>query len=312
MKNNQKHIEMRNKVKTLINLGFSIEEIADKLNLPVGTRFVKKSAKWYKFCIVAKENQKKAIEKHPNLYSKAGKIAQQKHPWIGQELGKRYGSVAGKKRMEQLKKEGKISEYFSNAAKKLQKLNPDHSRNNMKKAHETMKKKGIFYKHQREAAIKCVEKNPNQLKEMAKKAHRLYPDLAIRGIRSGRKNSPYLFMNCKFDSKEEREFCQLLLKLGYMEKPIEGKNVHIKIGECEIDFLIQGKYFIEYHPPSKYGENKGETISTYYEKRRKHLDKNGYKDCPLIVCDRCKNNEIKLKKFFSNHSPSNETKEKTL
>ena len=309
MKNNQKHIEMRNKVKTLINLGFSIEEIASKLNLPVGTRFVKKSAKWYRYCIVAKKNQKKAIEKHPNLYSKAGKIAQQKHPWIGHELGKKYGPIQGKLNRERLKGNSK---YFSKMAIRLQEINPEHSRNNMRKAHETMKKKGTFNKHQREAVMKCIEKNPNQLKEMSKKAHKLDPDLALRGIRSGRKNRPYLLMNCRFDSNEEREFCQLLLKLGYMKKPIEGKNVHIKIKECEIDFLIKEKYFIEYHPPLKYGNRKGETLKSYYERRREHLDKNGYGDYPLMVFDRCKNNEIKLKKFFSNHSPSNDNKEKTL
>lgn len=303
---------MRNKVEWLMDNEFSIEEIAKKLKLPLGTRYIKKSAKWYRYCIVAKRNQRKAIEKNPNLYSKAGKIAQQKHPWLGVELGKKYGRIVGKKRMNQLRKEGKVSKYFSDAAKRLQKLNPNHSRNNMKKAHETMKREGTFYRHQKEAAMRCIEKNPNQLKDMAKRAHELYPDLALRGIRSGRKNRPYLFMDCRFDSKEEREFCMLLFKLGYMEIPIEGKNVHIKIGGCEIDFLIKGKYFIEYHPPLKYGDHKGETLKSYYEKRRKHLDKNGYENYPLIVFDRCKNNEKKLKKFFSNYSPSKETREKTL
>lgn len=107
MKKEMKHIEARNKVKALIDLGFSLEDISKKMNIPVGSRFIKKTVKWYRYCIRAKENQKKAIEKHPNLYSKAGKIAQKKHPWIGPKLGKEYGSVVGKIRMEQLRKRRK-------------------------------------------------------------------------------------------------------------------------------------------------------------------------------------------------------------
>ena len=75
---NKEHIKIRTKVENFLKDNFSIEEIAENLDLPLGTRFIKKSAKWYRYCIKAKENQKKAIEKHPNLYSHAGKIAQQK------------------------------------------------------------------------------------------------------------------------------------------------------------------------------------------------------------------------------------------
>ena len=87
----RKHIEMRNKVEFLLKEGRSIDEIAKELNIPIGTRYIKGSAKWYRFCAVARKNQKKAIEKHPDLYSRAGKIAQGKHPTSGYELGKKYG-----------------------------------------------------------------------------------------------------------------------------------------------------------------------------------------------------------------------------
>ena len=117
----------------------------------------KETVKWYRFCILARKNQKKAIEKHPGLYSKAGKIAQQKHPLIGHNLGKKYGPIVGKKRAQQLKGNSK---YFSTIAKRLQKINPEHSRRNMKKAHETMKKKGTFSKHQKKAALECRRKHP--------------------------------------------------------------------------------------------------------------------------------------------------------
>ncbi len=170
MKKDENHIKIRTEVESLLASDYSIQDIADKLKLSVGSRFVKGSAKWYKYCIVAKKNQKNAIEKHPNLYSKAGKITQQKHPWLGHKLGKKYGKIQGKKRAESLRGN---SAYFSMMAKKLQKIDPNMSRRNMKKAHETMKKQGTFNKHQKEAALLCMKKNPNQLKEMSKKAHDL-------------------------------------------------------------------------------------------------------------------------------------------
>ena len=132
MKLDKNHIEIRNNVESLMRKRLSIGEIANRLKLPVGTRFIKKSVGWYKYCIIAKKNQRKAIEKHPDLYSKAGKIAQRKHPWIGYELGKKYGPIQGKINAERLKGN---SEYFSKIAKILQKKNPEHSRRNMKKAH---------------------------------------------------------------------------------------------------------------------------------------------------------------------------------
>ena len=63
MKKDENHIKMRDEIEKLICKGFSIEEIALKLNLALGSRYIKKSAKWYKYCIVAKKNQERAIEK---------------------------------------------------------------------------------------------------------------------------------------------------------------------------------------------------------------------------------------------------------
>ena len=287
------HIETRNKVEQLLSNGFSIGEIANKLNLPLGTRYTKGSAKWYNYCIIAKRNQRKAIEKHPNLYSDAGKIAQQKHPWIGYNLGKKYGSMQGKLNVERLKGN---SEYFSMMAKKLQEQNPEHSRLNMRKAHETMKIKGTFNKHQKEAALKCLEKHPEQLKDMSRKAHELYP-LALLALESRRKNYPYEFMGCFFDSDSERKLCEILINRGLMDKPEEGKNVHFQINRCHVDFFIKNKIFVEFHPPLQYGRKKGETLKTYHQEKRKILDENGYKDYPLIVIDRLGNIEPKINKI---------------
>ncbi|MBU3912954.1 MAG: hypothetical protein KKB21_02190 [Nanoarchaeota archaeon] len=281
MKRDEEHVKMRNEVDSLISQGVSIEEIAQIVKIPIGTRYEKGSAKWYRYCIKAKDIQKKAIEKHPGLYSKAGKIAQQKHPWIGKELGKKYGKIAGKLRLEQIRKSGKMHEYFSDTAKRLQKINPNHSRLNMKKAHETMKKQGTFNEHQRLAALKCKEKNPNQLKSMSKKAHELYP-LALLALESHRKNYPYKFMDCLFDSEQERALCQKLVEKGLIETPIEKENIHFRIGRRHIDFFIQNKVFVEFHPPIKLG-NKRETREGYYQERRKLLDENGFKSYPLVL-----------------------------
>lgn len=288
------HIKIRDKVEDYLNLGFSIEEIADKLSLPLGTRFVKESVKWYIYCIRAKENQKKAIEKYPGLYSKAGKIAQRKHPWIGKKLGKKYGPIQGKINAERLRGN---SEYFSNMAKKLQQINPDHSKNNMKKAHETMKKAGIFNEHQRFAALKCIEKNPTQLKEMSKKAHKLYP-LALLALESRRKNYPYKFMACSFDSNQEKLLCEKLIEGGLIEKPLEKINVHFIVGKCHIDFFIQNKLFLEYHPLRKFGRII-DTEGSYFNERRKLLDENGFKNKPLVVITNLRNIDKKIEKIKS-------------
>jgi len=293
MTKDKKHIEMRNKVESLMDRRFSIEEIAHKLKLPLGSRYIKNSAKWYKYCVIAKRNQKKAIEKHPNLYSKAGKIAQQKHPWLGCELGKKYGAIQGRNRAERLKGN---SEYFSMMARRLHEIDPEHSRRNMNKAHATMKKKGIFIKHQKEAALKCMEKNPNQLKEMSKKAHEMYP-LALLALESLRRNYPFEFMGCLFDSDSERRLCEIFIRSKLMEKPIEGKNVHFRINKNHVDFFIQNSIFVEFHPPINYGRSKGETVKSYYEERRRILDGNGFENYPLIVIDRLRNIEPEIKKI---------------
>ena len=292
MKINKNHIEMRNKVENLMRLNFPIEEIAQKLSLPLGSRFIKKSAKWYRYCIRAKDNQKKAIEKHPDLYSKAGKIAQQKHPWLGYRLGKKYGPSQGKKNVERLKGN---SEYFSMMARRLQEIDPEFSRRNMKKAHETMKSKGIFNKHQKNAALKCMEKYPNQLKEMSKKAHELYP-LALMALESNRAKWPYEFMGCLFDSESERRLCKIFINNELMTAPIEKENVHYRVNKRHIDFFIKNKVFVEYHPPASYNGKK-ETVEEYYNQRRSILDKNGYQEYPLIVIDRLKPIKSKIERI---------------
>lgn len=286
------HINLRNKVEEYLKKDLSVSKIANEMHIPLGTRYIRGSVKWYVFCIKAKENQKKAVEKHPSLYSDAGKIAQQKHPWIGKNLGKKYGPIQGKINAEKLKGNSK---YFSEIAKKLHQVNPEHSKTNMIKAHETMKKTGIFNEHQRKAALKCKEKNPSQLKEMSKKAHAKYP-LALLALESRRKNYPYDFMGRLFDSNEEKIICKRLVEVGLIEKPIEEVNTHFRIGKCHIDFFIQNKLFIEFHPPRKFGRIV-ETSNSYYKERRKLLDENGFKNYPLIIITSIKEVNEKLEEI---------------
>lgn len=285
MKEDKNHIEIRSKIEILLNEGIFIEEIANKLDLDLGTRYIRGSAKWYRYCIIAKMNQKKAIENHPNLYSKAGKIAQQLHPLIGHELGTKYGREQGKMRAQQLKGNSK---YFSRIAKRLHNLHPEQSRANMLKAHQTMKDKGLFNAHQLEASLKCMKEHPHQLSDMSKKAHELYP-LGLLALETRRKNCPYEFMDCLFDSNSERELCEILVKAKLMDSPREGENVHFRINRYHIDFFINDKVFIEFHPPLQYGRKKGETLETYFRDRRTVLDNNGYKNYPLIVIANLKN-----------------------
>lgn len=86
-------------------------------------------------------------------------------------------------------------------------------------------------------------------------------------------------MNVPFDSNAEREIA-INLYYQYKLSLIEGKTCHIGIGRCEYDFLIN-KSFIEYHPFNLLFDKCN--LENYYKKRRKNLDKNGYKGYPLII-----------------------------
>lgn len=301
MKRDLEHVKIRDEVEQLVKKGLSDEVIGKKLGLEFGTRYERKTVRWYKYCLAARRNQRKAFEKHGLfLYSNAGRIAQRKHPWLGHELGKKYGSLAGKKRAEQLRASGKASEYYSKLAKRLQKKNPEHSRRNMKKAHETMKRNGTFYSHQREATLKCMEKHPHQLKQMSKRVHELYPDLAHRSRKKQRENSPYWYKNCRFDSNQEREVCKLLVGHNLIDVPTEGKNTQFRIQNYQIDFFIKEKIFLEFHPPIRYGDEI-ETEETYFKKRRKILDENGFREFPLVVIPHIKKAEEMIKEIKKNY-----------
>ena len=79
---------------------------------------------------------------------------------------------------------------------------------------------------------------------MSRKAHKLY-NLSLLALESRRRNYPYKFMNCLFDSDSERRLCEIFVNHSLIAKPKEGKNIHFKINRCHIDFLIKNKIFVE-------------------------------------------------------------------
>ena len=88
------------------------------------------------------QNQKKAIEKHPNLYTAKQERLHRKniHGYV-LNWEKKYGSILGKKRAESLKGN---RDYFSLWLKRLQQESqPSQSRSIMLKAHNTMKERNI-------------------------------------------------------------------------------------------------------------------------------------------------------------------------
>jgi hypothetical protein len=95
------------------------------------------------------------------------------------------------------------------------------------------------------------------------------------------KNSPYVWKDVGFLSKEERECAKLLLT-----KPIFGINCHVRIGRKTIDFFPQEDdklfkgMFVEYHPCHQRFDKRNET--QYYLDRIRTIKNSKYKDVPLI------------------------------
>ena len=119
-------------------------------------------------------------------------------------------------------------------------------------------------------------------------------------IKKQRENKPYYFMNVAFDSEQEKIFCKLLIEHDIIKRPIEGHNVHFKIGRKDIDFFIKQKLFVEYHP-FDYSRSEEE----YFIERRDILDKNGFEKYPLIVIKNLNEFNKKLLPLFKNDIYSN-------
>jgi len=90
--------------------------------------------------------------------------------------------------------------------------------------------------------------------------------------------------NVKFQSNWEMLCAKKILK-----KPILGKNYQIKIDKYKFDFYphendkMYKNCFVEFHRCSNFIHP--ETKEQYYKKRRKILDKYGFKDKKLIIIE---------------------------
>lgn len=102
----------------------------------------------------------------------------------------------------------------------------------------------------------------------------------VKAIKILRENKGYIFKKINFDSKSEME---IAMNIHYQFKIIlkENKNYQVKVGSKLYDFFINN-IFIEYHPINNFF-HPNETNYSYYQKRRQNLNKNGYKDYPLII-----------------------------
>ena len=236
----------------------------------------------------SKEYHKKYREEDPEGYSKrqanSAKMSHIKHP----DLGKRVDEI-NRKNNKGIH-DPKVRERAIETNKKLKKGLYDPKIQSMggKIAHQKhpdlasrMGKLGGS-KGGKKAAI-TNKKNGTSIYGITKEQR--IKNGKIGGSRSMeklRENSPYIWQNVNFMSKAEMKVAQIILN-----KPILDINCHIKVNGGIIDFYpqkedkkFQGK-FVEYHPR----DWNGLTPEEYYNKRRKLLDENGFKDKELIVID---------------------------
>lgn len=171
--------------------------------------------------------------------------------------------------------------------KKVHKLYPNMASMNGKKAGITNKqnKTGAFHnKKIQSKAGKIGGKKATITKKRNKLGwfnSRLQREMGKRGGAKTaeilRRREDYYFKNLKFASMQERE---IGASIWYQfERLKRNKNFQIKVGNWCYDFLVS-KCFIEYHPKMFYDK---ETPKEYYKRRRRNLNKNGYKDYNFIV-----------------------------
>ena len=178
---------------------------------------------------------------------------------------------------------------------------------NRKKGHETQKrlKKGIWNSKARKKGHEIQKKlkkgfwNPETGKMGGKASQETLKRLKISAfynpelqskfgkigglasVKARRKNKPYYFHKVPFDSNFEKEIgMNISYQLGIILK--ERLNCHILVGGKEIDFFIKD-CFIEVHTINYFFNKYYKNNRDYYLKRRKILDKNGYKKYKLIV-----------------------------
>lgn len=119
---------------------------------------------------------------------------------------------------------------------------------------------------------KYRKKNPEKVHDVAIRA-------GLVSLESRKKKLPYKYLGIHFLSQGELACAKIFMDSGIaIEK---GINCHVRIDKHEYDFILFDTFVIEYHPCMYNFRPK--TYEEYYNKRRKLLDKSGYKDMILIV-----------------------------
>jgi rRNA maturation protein Nop10 len=215
---------------------------------------------------------------------------------------------AGKITAEKRREGNTLLSICSNAGKMCKKIHPNQFSMMGKKAQQRWRgskqqkiwcgkggKVSIRRLHQKRKADPEFDR---QFRNMCIENGKKYgPIGGLKAIEINRKNKPYWFRGIPFDSQKEREVAKWFIK-NRLIKNVNKTNCHIKLKGGEIDFFLQNKVFIEFHPWDIYGK----TIEQYYNERRKLLDSNGYKSYPLIVVGSFNELEtINWKNIFKNH-----------
>lgn len=144
-----------------------------------------------------------------------------------------------------------------------------HSRKNGKKSMKTMKKNKIGF--------------------FDKRTTKRWKEIQAAGGRAAMlsilDHSKHVWLDVHFASKSEMQLAKKLLR-----KPVLGVNYQVRVGTKLIDFhlcvyckLAKLKdNFVEFHPHISY-LHKYDSDKRYYNRRRKVLDENGFKDKRLIL-----------------------------
>jgi hypothetical protein len=132
------------------------------------------------------------------------------------------------------------------------------------------------------AQLKKIANDPDKWEEIY---HRMGRNGSKASNRIRIKNSPYVWKDVGFLSKEERECAKTLLS-----EPIKGFNCHIEIGRYTIDFFPQvgdnffvGS-FVEYHRFVTFSKKKKyKNYSEYYKERKNLIENSKYKNASLFI-----------------------------
>jgi len=267
-KEKREYAIIRNNVEKMINLGYSDKQISKEANISIGDYFTRGTVIHYKRCI-----------KNKNRYNKLY------FSRIGIKGAHNAGLVTHKLYASKQREWGKMaSEVHKENGTNF--FNSDYQR-------EMGRRGGKKIKEMRKNSKEFNKKYIEMCRMGGYAVHKKYPGLAYRNallsLKSLRKNRPYKFMDCNFDSNKERECCKLLIYHKIIKNPVEGVNIHFQVDSIEIDFFPQQKIFIEYHP----WDWNGRTTEEYYQERRKILNENDFCEFPLIITKKLADFEIK-------------------